>query len=88
MLVKDVIKILLDFPMGSQLMVLTNQEDLEGLVTKKFPELKFGTIKIGSKSENPTSDSSEDVAVVIVDDFTEKNSTDVEAVPVEEKEGN
>jgi hypothetical protein len=58
MIVKDVITILLDYPMDAPCLAFTKEEDLNDVIGEELPDLRFGTIKIGSgedgKEEIPT----------------------------------
>lgn len=67
MTVKDVIGILLDFPMDAPCFVISKEKDLEDVVGDPFPDLKFGTVVVSSEGENGEKENTD--AVVIVGNF-------------------
>lgn len=69
MVVKDVIRILLDFPMESPCFVLTKQDDLNEIVGQNFPELKFGSVVVSSFNKEDGNEAGEENAVVILGNF-------------------
>jgi hypothetical protein len=68
MIVKDVINILLDFPMDSPCLVFTKEEDLSDVIGEELPDLRFGTIKVSS-ADATSGENKEVETVVIIGNF-------------------